>query len=261
VEFQNERLYLHYLWIFIDEFATIFIYAHIFFHLRGRLRTVVSQDTSRLSRAAKFMVLYPLVYVILTLPIAVGRMVAMSGRKLPDAFLFVAGTLLTSCGWIDALLYTLTRRVLVTNELSNADGGRHAYSNNITATITNTARPGDENFGLHSINKDVSINRTVTIVGGANRLSRLVEAQRGRSHIRDKHSHPGPLRENSLAGSEDSIIKNPGLNEIGIVTETNIQVERRSAWDAESDVLMSMPPSLNNSRSGLTSGEGEIHTR
>jgi hypothetical protein len=72
------------------------------------------------------------------------------------------------------------------------------------------------------MDKEVGTARTVTIVGGSNRMSRIVD--RGRSHIRDKHGHPDPLRENSPTGSQDSIIK-PGPNTIGIMTETNIQIE------------------------------------
>jgi hypothetical protein len=60
-KFQNERLWLHYLWIFIVEFGTIAIYGHIFVHLRGRIRSVINNDTSKLTRATKFMVLYPFV--------------------------------------------------------------------------------------------------------------------------------------------------------------------------------------------------------
>lgn len=57
--FQEERLWLHYLWIFIVEFGTIAIYGHVFIHLRGRIRSIMTNDTSKLTRATKFMVLYP----------------------------------------------------------------------------------------------------------------------------------------------------------------------------------------------------------
>lgn len=60
-KYQNERLWLHYLWIFIVEFGTIAIYGHVFIHLRGRIRSVINNDTSKLTRATKFMVLYPFV--------------------------------------------------------------------------------------------------------------------------------------------------------------------------------------------------------
>ncbi|KAH7127115.1 G protein-coupled glucose receptor regulating Gpa2-domain-containing protein [Dendryphion nanum] len=231
VDFEKERLYLHYLWIFIIEFGTIIIYGHIFFHLRGRIQSIINNDTTKLSRATKFMIMYPAVYVILTLPIAVGRMVAMTGRQLPDVFFCIAGTLLTSCGWIDALLYALTRRILVSNELSNHHG---TYNQNVTAITGNATRPGDD-YGMQSLAKDEGTGaaRTVTIVGGAgNRISRLVDHRRGRSIIREKRNHPDPLRENSPTGSQDSIIK---PNVIGIVTETNIKVETASPGESSHD--------------------------
>lgn len=138
---------------------------------------------------------------------------------MPDVFFCVAGTLLTSCGWIDALLYTMTRRVFVSNELS---AGPRTHSGNVTALTHNGTRPGDD-FGMQTIDNETKGNgRTVTIVGGSNRMSRMVD--RGRSHIREKHGHPDPLRENSPTGSQDSMIKSAQQG-IGIVTQTDIQIE------------------------------------
>jgi hypothetical protein len=186
------------------------------------------------------MVMYPAVYVILTLPLAVGRMVAMTGQHMPELFYVVAGSLLTSCGWIDALLYTLTRRILVSGDLSTGQ-----YNRTVTATLTNAARPGDDDrYGLQFMNNKEALNstataRTVTIVGGSNRLSRIVDHRHGRSHaMRSRqddtlHEDDSPTR----TGSQDSIIKNKpqgnGINGINIVTETDIQVE--TADDKEFD--------------------------
>jgi hypothetical protein len=80
IDYQAERLWLHYFWVFIVEFGTIAIYGHVFIHLRVRIRNVVHNDVTKLARATKFMIMYPAVYVLLTLPIAVGRMVAMTGK-------------------------------------------------------------------------------------------------------------------------------------------------------------------------------------
>lgn len=172
------------------------------------------------------MVMYPAVYVILTLPIAVGRMVAMTGTDMPDVFFCIAGSLLTSCGWIDALLYTLTRRILVSNEISTAQ-----YTNNRTVVTTNTAnaaRPGDmEHYGLMSMDKESVPARSVTIVGGSNRLSRIVDNRLGRSQTRKEQLHS--LRENSPTGSQDSIIKTSPLSDgIKVQVETNIHVSTAS---------------------------------
>lgn len=177
------------------------------------------------------MVYYPAAYVLLTLPIALGRMLSMTGRKLPDAFFVAGGTLLTSCGWVDALLYTLTRRILVSNQLST---GRHTYSNNVTTPTTNAARPGDErHYGLQSMNKDVDAARTVTIIGASNRRSRLAIDSRGRNHARAR-SLTRTRTEESPSGSTDSIIK-PGPNAIGIVAETAIKVETTDRRESQSE--------------------------
>jgi hypothetical protein len=150
----------------------------------------------------------------------------MAGRPLPDAFFAVAGALLTSCGWVDALLYTLTRRVLVNNELSTAGG---QYNRTVNATLTNAARPGDvQNYGLSSMTSKEPISstaRTVTIVGGGNRISRLVDHRRGRNNLRSKHHDSLAEDSPTRTGSQDSIIKPIRTDGINIVTETNIQVE------------------------------------
>lgn len=224
--YEKERLYLHYLWIFICEFGTMALYTRIFIHLRYRIQTIINTNTNtrKLTRATKFMVLYPAVYVILTLPIAVGRMVVMTGTELSDTFFCVVGALLTSCGWIDALLYTLTRRIILSSDLTSQDG----YNRNITVTTTNAARPGDD-VGLQYLPGDAAAGtaRTVTITGGAaNRLSRLVNHRDGRSPIPEKSNYSSPLHDNSSTGSQESIIKSSSrFHGIGIITETSVQVD------------------------------------
>lgn len=147
----------------------------------------------------------------------------MTGRDMPDQFFLVAGALLTSCGWIDALLYTLTRRVLVNNDLSTGQ-----YNRTVNATLTNAARPGDH-YGLTSMaDKETGATaRTVTIVGGSNRLSRI-GPHRGRDNKYSRRHDHDSIEEDSptRTGSQDSIIKpmhpSDGIN---IATETTIQVE------------------------------------
>ena len=240
-EYQEERLWLHYLWIFIVEFGTIIIYAHIFVHLRGRIRSIIANDTSKLTRANKFMIMYPAVYVVLTLPIAVGRMIAMTGHPMPDYFYVIAGCLLTSCGWIDALLYTLTRRVLVSGDLSTGQ-----YNQTVTANLTNAVRPGDDDeegqYGLQSVSKNdriTSTARTVTITGGSKRLSRLSEHHRGHSHMLEPQYNSTISEEESptRTGSQDSIIMSRTKgNGISIVTETSVQVESTDEKEVDAGI-------------------------
>jgi hypothetical protein len=227
-EFQPERLWLHYLWIFIVEFGTMAIYGHVFLHLRGRIQGIANNDTAKLTRATKFMVLYPAVYVVLTLPIAVGRMVVMTGtEEMPDIFFIVSGCLLTSCGWIDALLYALTRRILVSNHLSDAPTTHNR-------TATNPVRPADvEDFNLLALKKEAATSHTVTIVGGrSSRLSRVMTLSRGRS-TRSTTLGSVSAREHSPTGSQDSIIRQTQMPEPlaggGVQVHTDIEVEVKSA--------------------------------
>jgi len=59
------------------------------------------------------MVVYPLVYVICTIPLASVRMATMSGHIPSYRRLCLAGAMITSNGWLDVLLYTCTRRIMI----------------------------------------------------------------------------------------------------------------------------------------------------
>ncbi|EXJ77619.1 hypothetical protein A1O3_09847 [Capronia epimyces CBS 606.96] len=119
---ESLRLWLHYFWIFICMFGTVAVYALIFLSIRTQSRrnsqgTLALPDNGSnaavLRRAARYMVIYPVVYVICTLPLAGGRMASMTGSPVPYWWYCLAGAAITSCGWLDVLLYACTRRVLV----------------------------------------------------------------------------------------------------------------------------------------------------
>jgi hypothetical protein len=59
------------------------------------------------------MVLYPVAYVALSLPLPAGRLAVWSGAEVSLTFYCIGATLMTSCGFVDTILYTLTRRVLI----------------------------------------------------------------------------------------------------------------------------------------------------
>jgi hypothetical protein len=119
---------------------------------------------------------YPVIYAVLTL-ITVGHMAAMTGKVLPEIYCCIAGSLLASCGWLDALLYTLTCRVLISSEL-----GSKPKSPSRTADPTNAS--GQE---IHSSKKDTgNAARTVTITGGRD----VGERDCGASHLTGSTSIP-----------------------------------------------------------------------
>ncbi|KAH7391681.1 G protein-coupled glucose receptor regulating Gpa2-domain-containing protein [Cadophora sp. MPI-SDFR-AT-0126] len=116
-EYKNYRLSLLYFWILLSQFGTVVIYSYIFCLLRYRIKQVQpasrTASSEKISRAARFMVTYPIAYVALSLPLPAGRLAVWSGVKVSLTFYCVGATLMTTCGFADTILYTLTRRVLV----------------------------------------------------------------------------------------------------------------------------------------------------
>lgn len=93
---------------------------------RTQSRTVVStsqrhdafgSSRERLVKTARYMVVYPFAYVALSLPLAAGRVAAMTGKEAPKVYFCVAGALMATCGLADTLLYLSTRRAIIKAEL------------------------------------------------------------------------------------------------------------------------------------------------
>ncbi|KAJ5729493.1 uncharacterized protein N7483_004001 [Penicillium malachiteum] len=142
---ENERLWGHYFWIFLSEFGTIVIYAFMFIHLRRRmsqakmLRRGQQESLRRLNRVVIYMVIYPLVYVVMSLPLAAGRMASARGDSPGKTYFGVAGCLMALSGSMDVAVYTLTRRhLLIDSEYSttdrNYDNTDSQWQTNITTT-------------------------------------------------------------------------------------------------------------------------------
>jgi hypothetical protein len=128
-KYASERLWLHYFWIFVAMFGTITLYTVIYSTLNIRMRPKSTSSISSLvhpssapsvlldfrtiNRAARYMIIYPTIYVLCTLPLAAGRMASMTGRHIPYWYYCVAGAAITSSGWLDVLLYAFTRRALI----------------------------------------------------------------------------------------------------------------------------------------------------
>jgi hypothetical protein len=109
-------------------FGTIMLYTIIYSTLNTRLRPesiastsslaplsprISAPDPQTINRAARYMIIYPTIYVLCTLPLAAGRMAAMTGHAIPYWYYCIAGAAITSCGWLDVLLYAFTRRVII----------------------------------------------------------------------------------------------------------------------------------------------------
>jgi hypothetical protein len=114
-KYSSERLWLHYLWILIAEFATVIIYTSIFTIIRQRVASSFydSETKNRANHAAKLIIAYPIIYVICTLPLVIARLMTMADQTVTFVQLCVAGAMITSNGWLDVLLYSITRRALL----------------------------------------------------------------------------------------------------------------------------------------------------
>ena len=113
MKYNKLRLWFHYIWDFIAQFAVIVMYGTTFIVVRQRMGTILpdlprptpgtvergnvhNQRSSRtrvISRATIYMILYPLIYVLSTLPLGAGRLsssklfsklVGWRGKKLSD---------------------------------------------------------------------------------------------------------------------------------------------------------------------------------
>jgi hypothetical protein len=119
----KERLLFHYAWIFLVEFSTILIYAMALMELRKKrnglresTRDMYFPTTSftLINQWSRRAIMYPMVYTLLTLPLAVCRMVNFNKNiKVPAVAMCAVGCIITSCGWADSILYFWSRKALV----------------------------------------------------------------------------------------------------------------------------------------------------
>ena len=166
-KYTNERLWLHYFWVIIAEFGTVIIYALVWLILQRRVKESFytnSKTALRAKSAAKVIIAYPIVYVVCTLPLVKARLTSMAGQPVSFLELTVAGAMITSNGWLDVLLYTITRRSLLFGS-DASDGGvldtfthfrpDHAYGTTTVIEANNklTGAPSRRKLsqqGLHS---------------------------------------------------------------------------------------------------------------
>lgn len=133
MQYFSLRLWTHYFWIFAVQFTTVVLYAIMFIQLRRKIAECVAlgghntQSLRRLNRVVGYMVLYPVIYTGLTLPLAIGRLAAMAGHPFSVSYFCVAGSLMTLSGVCDTVLYTLTRKNAVLDPVGSAATAGHVY--------------------------------------------------------------------------------------------------------------------------------------
>ncbi|KAJ5247137.1 hypothetical protein N7468_002120 [Penicillium chermesinum] len=155
------RLWTHYIWIFLAEFGTVCLYAIMYFQLRKQIKASAILGNSqleslkRLRRVVGYMTIYPIVYIVLSLPLAAGRMASAHGDNPSLTFFCCAGAIMTTSGLVDVVLYTLTRRSLLIDTEDSHDRSYNRFP-------SSKGRRGDTH--LTTITADM---RSPSKVGGA----------------------------------------------------------------------------------------------
>ncbi|KAJ6098832.1 hypothetical protein N7467_000367 [Penicillium canescens] len=164
-EYETTRLWTHYIWIFLAEFGSVALYAVMFFQLRRQIKASSILGNSqlesfkRLRRVVGYMTIYPIVYIVLSLPLAAGRMATANGNPPNITFFCCAGAIITSSGLVDVVLYTLTRRNLIIDSEPSHDRSYNKFASSKgrkgdTHLTTITAEPSKRKMG-GTINDDM----------------------------------------------------------------------------------------------------------
>ncbi|KAI4793190.1 hypothetical protein E4T44_08028 [Aureobasidium sp. EXF-8845] len=233
-EFQTERLAFHYIWIFVVQFATVIIYLLIFLHLKNTLTTILPSSHStthaKVDRAARLMLMFPLAYIILTLPLSAGRMWSMAHHtyNIHEGYQLASGALIACSGMVDCLLYTLTRRSLVQSNTSSENKSTNALDsydlsrlNGITQTRTVTVT-GDRVSTLSSTTR-------VSDDDDAYSMRTISTTPRKKNHLRE------PARTHSPTSSIERIIDLDGLDPRKPTHKVQISTyEARTSEDVDS---------------------------
>nr|CEG04782.1 unnamed protein product [Fusarium clavum] len=118
-QYEDLRLFTHYLYIFLGLGTTSILYIIIFFHIRRQARLGASNGENdgdsielQLNRNPAFLI-YPVIYVLCTLPLAAGRIATMAGANVPNGYFCFAGAMIASNGSFDCLLFGTTRNTII----------------------------------------------------------------------------------------------------------------------------------------------------
>ncbi|KAF3482177.1 uncharacterized protein GIQ15_04936 [Arthroderma uncinatum] len=162
---EDLRLGTHYIWVFLSQFGSVTIYVILFFYLRRKvaLSATLSKQSqekfSRLKRVVKLMLLYPIAYITLSLPIAASRMATAAGTKPPFTYYIIAAMIMSTSGFVHTIIYAVTRRSLILNSESTRRKGGTGYG------------PSSSHQGGTNSQKDVENTTCTTLVSSSTPIS------------------------------------------------------------------------------------------
>jgi hypothetical protein len=179
------------------------------------------------------MLMFPLAYILLTLPLSAGRMWSMAHHtyNIHEGYQLASGALIACSGMVDCLLYTLTRRSLVQSS---------------TSSENKSSTSGLDSYDLSRLN-GITQTRTVTVTGDrvstissttrvsddddddAYSMRTISTSPRKKNHLRE------PARTHSPTGSIDRMMGVEGLDPRKPTHKVQISTcEARTSEDVDS---------------------------
>lgn len=209
------------------EFGTVVLYAVMFFQLRRQMAasSILAgsqmESLKRLRRVVSYMVIYPVAYVILSLPLAAGRMMSAQGKTPSTAYFCVAGAMMTSSGLVDVLLYTLTRRNLIIYSEVSAHRGNYDNMGSQSHSKRKTSRLMLGTKGVSTMTTTITSHIDNTGEGGGFRRTRVAPDH---ETIYSTDSH------DNNTSTENIVQKDVELAELGkVYQKTTIEVTSEPA--------------------------------
>lgn len=206
------RLWGHYFWIFFAEFGTVFLYAALYWLIRRRIKKnhFCPTKVAQAQQAAYMMIVYPAIYVVCTLPLASARLSSIVGNEPSFAHLCLAGAMITSNGWLDVLVYCVTRNVFIFSDDPPDDSSQAEVDIIDTFQSPFPFWKGRQHFGT-----------TTTIEAGGQRSS--IRIARG-----NRHSRAPTLERNRLVRQDSTELLFIDLRPppaLAVKTETTVMVK------------------------------------
>jgi hypothetical protein len=104
-----------------------------------RIRRIEDNSRRRMTQVAVRLLCYPIVYICLTMPVSIARLAQFAGQNWGLTAIHVGAAIYVCSGWVNVLLYTATRKGIISwnwlvprNKKSPKSTGHPAFPSNIS---------------------------------------------------------------------------------------------------------------------------------
>ncbi|GAA5862297.1 hypothetical protein JCM1840_001713 [Sporobolomyces johnsonii] len=149
IVYESERLWLHYLWVFLVAATELVLYAIIAYKLNPRGHSSATNLPTP-STLSKTMLLFPAIYIFTILPLSIMRCAAMAGRDWPVQTQLAGGAVFTLSGAADCMIYATTRRLVSFNQGGSSDPGSSGPKTGLSSMFKR------RQHGLRSVNQHIT---------------------------------------------------------------------------------------------------------